>query len=78
MIEVGGPEPRHFDQLLVNLVRGLAAQWEFAPAMLPDLLPEAVALLRRRFDRHRSVRRAAAELEVMMAALIRTTPRRPY
>ena len=78
VIEVGGPEPTHFEQLLVNLVRGLAAQWELTPATLPDIPAEAIELLRRRFARHRSVRRAAAELEAIMAALIRLAPRRPH
>ena len=75
IVEVGAPEPRHFDQLLRNLMRDLAAGWELPVAMLPDLAPNAVDLLRNRFARHRSVRRAAADLEAAVAALIRLQPR---
>ena len=76
IIEVTGPGPEHFDQLLANLVRALAAQLELLPAMLPTIEPELVELLRSRFLRHRSVRRTAAELEAAMATLVRFEPRR--
>lgn len=76
IVEVTGPGPEHFDQLLAGLVRSLAAQLELAPAMLPTLEPEMVDLLRTRFLRHRSVRRTVAELEAVMATAIRFNPRR--
>lgn len=76
ILEVTGPGPEHFEQLLANLVRSLAAQLELAQAMLPTLEPEVVALLRSRFLRHRSVRRTAADLEAVVAAVIRSAPRR--
>lgn len=78
VIEVAGLTLAQFDQLVVGLVRTLAAELQLHPAMLPTLAPELVDFLRARFARHRSVRRTAAELEVAVAAMIRMEPRRPH
>lgn len=77
IVHVAGPEPKHFDQLLGNLVRDLARGWELPTMMLPDFEPDVVAYLRDRFTRHRSVRRAAADVEATIAALIQYQSRRP-
>lgn len=78
IVEVQGPRPEHFDRLLANLLRDLADRWGLPVGCLPDLGPEGEAMLAQRFERHRSVRRLAREIETILAAVIRIEPRRPH
>ena len=75
IVRVTGPSPDHFDVLLTNLTDGLAHEWGVPLAVLPDLASEAEDFLRKRFSKHRSVRRLDRELRAATAAGIHPTSR---
>lgn len=64
------PEPEHFDAVLASVIAGMAAGWEVAPAMLPDLPGRARQLLRERFARDRSVRMLARNARALIGAVL--------
>lgn len=75
IVEVARPDPEHFDGLVGNILRDLARDWEVPVTALPGIEPAIDATLRRRFGRHRSVRRLAREIETVLASLIPFQPR---
>lgn len=76
VIRVDGPGEDHFAVLLANLLDDTATRWGIPHELLPSLAPEAEDLLRRRFCRHRSVRRLNRELQAALAAGVANMPRR--
>lgn len=75
VIELGGPGPEHFEKVFANLLRDLANRWDLKLDMIPSIDRGIEAMLKDRFAGHHSVRRLMRELETVLAALIRTTPR---
>lgn len=75
IVHMDGPLPEHFDILLFNLIEEIARHWGVPQALLPHLAPEAESVLRKRFSKHRSVRRLNRELHSAMSAGIYATPR---
>ncbi len=75
MVTVEGPGEAHFDALVANLTRDLAAAWRVSPTELPELARGAEDVLRRRFARSRSVRALKRELHAAMAAGLRHSSR---
>ena len=59
----------------LNLTDGLAHEWGVPIGVLPDIASEAEDLLRKRFAKHRSVRRLNCELRAALAAGIESISR---
>jgi hypothetical protein len=75
IVRVTGPSPDHFDVLLTNLTDALAHEWGVPLAVLPHLERDAEELMRKRFAKHRSVRRLDRELRAATAAGIHRSSR---
>lgn len=75
IVEVKGPGPEHFDALLRNLIRDVAARWRMPVNMLPDIVPAAEDVLRSRFERHRSARQLGREVQAALAVGLRLSSR---
>lgn len=75
IVEVEGPSPEHFPNLIANLQSALAAEWDIAFDQLPQLAPEAYFRLEQRFAKHRSIRRLSRELRAALAAGAAAQPR---
>lgn len=73
IVRVTGPSIDHFGVLLDNLMHQVADEWGVSLAVLPHLEDEAEELLRRRFGKHRSVRRLERELRASIAAGVEAT-----
>ena len=71
IVEITGPGEEHFDVLLTNLIRGIAARWQVDAALLPDLHPQAEDALRVRFARHRSARQLGREVAAALGAVLK-------
>lgn len=70
VIEVKGPEPEHFDMVLLSVTRALAMRWELPMTQMPELPPQAVRVLRDNFARTRSVRRLQHHAERLFGLLV--------
>lgn len=70
VVEVGRPEPRHFDAVLGGLTLAMAARWGVPAASIPELPRRARTVLRGAFERRRSIRLLRRQLEDVMAAIV--------
>jgi ATP-dependent Lon protease len=71
IVRVDGPEPDHFDAVLMGMRSDVAAHLQCRPEQLPGLEPELVARLREAFVRGASLRRVRAAFERAIATKAR-------
>jgi predicted RecB family nuclease len=70
IVEVGAPEPQHFDGIVADLLAGMARRWGVPAENMPELSAHARGVLRRAFARYRSVRMLGRQLGDLVSALV--------
>lgn len=70
VVEVGRPDPGHFDVILGGLLTGMAGRWGVPVTSMPVLPSRAEAALRDVFARRRSIRLLKRQVEDVVAALV--------
>lgn len=70
VVELLRPSADHFDAALASITDRLAAEWQIAPELIPDLPARALKILRGEFARGRSVRQLARHARALLGAAL--------